>query len=142
MKKYRGGELVPQGVYLNLSTLELVQLYGDTRLLPGSGEVKYLKTPAALAVVAGPFVGLAFIIFLPLIGILGIIGFLGYKSGQWVQVFGRKALQPAIIGWKPGISYLTRRGGTPKGEEPAKGAPGGLTELEQEIARRRQRGEK
>ncbi len=141
MKRYHGRELVPRGVYLNLSTLEFVQLYGDTRVLPGSGEVKYLKTPAALAVVAGPFAGLAFIIFLPLIGILGVIGFLGYKLGQLVWFFGRKALHLAIIGWEPGISYLTRRGGTPKGEEPAKGAQGGLPELEQEIAKRRQQGE-
>ena len=56
--------------------------------------------------------GLAFIIFLPLIGTLGIIGFLTYKSGQWGQVFGRKTLQPSVTGLKAGIAYLTRRGGT------------------------------
>ncbi len=142
MKRYHGKEPVPRGVYLNLSTWELNQLYGDTLILPGSSEVKYLKVPAALAVIAGPFAGLAFIIFLPLVGIIGIIGFLAYKVGWWALVLGRRALQPVMIGWKPGIAYLVRRGGTHKEEKPVDLTTLTLTEIEQEIAKRRQRGEK
>lgn len=142
MRKYHGGESVARGVYLNLSTWEFVQLYGDTLILPGNGGVSYLKVPAALVVVAGPLAGLLFIIFLPLIGIIGIIAFLGYKVGRWAQILGRRTVQPVVLGWKPGIGYLTRQGGTHKKEKSVDLTELTLLELEKEMARRRQRGEK
>ncbi len=74
MTGYHGEQIVKEGFYLKQTTGEFVQLYGDNLILPGSMEVKYLKVPAAVVVVAGPFTGLAFIIFLPLIGIIGISG--------------------------------------------------------------------
>ncbi len=147
MRKYQGGEAIPRGVYLNLSTWELVQLYGENPVLPGSSEVKYVKVPAPLAVVAGPFAGLVFIIFLPFIGIMGILSFLAYNIGWVALVVGRKTLQPVMISWPPGRAYLTRKGGTPRGKKPTEELGEELpnmsmTEIEQEISRRRQRGEK
>jgi hypothetical protein len=147
MKKYQGGKAIPKGVYLNLSTWELAQLYGENPVLPGSAEVKYIKIPAPLTVVAGPFAGLLFIIFLPFIGIVGILSFLAYRIGWAAMILGRKTLQPVMISWKPGRAYLTRKGGTPKGEKPSGGPDEELPnmsihEIEQEISKRRQRGEK
>ncbi len=109
MAVYQGGQIVKEGFYLKRSTWEFEQLYGDNLILPGSMEVRYLKVPAAVVVVAGPFAGLAFIIFLPLTGIIGIMGFLAYKVGQWVQIFGRKALHLFAIGWKHITAYLIRQ---------------------------------
>lgn len=147
MKRYNGGETVPRGVYLNLSDWELIQLYGDIPALPGNGEVKYIKVPAVLAVLGGPFAGLAFIIFLPLAGIIGIISFLAYKMAWGALILGRKALQPVMISWNPGRAYLTRKGGTAQEKkpvaEPGKEPPGvSNSEIEEEIARRRQQGER
>jgi len=147
MKRYYGGEATPKGVYLNLSTWELVQLYKDKPVLPGGSEVKYTRVPAPLAIIAGPFAGLAFIIFLPFIGIVGLVSFLAYKIGQGALLLGRRTLQPVMISWKPGTAYLTRKGSTPRGKKPAE-ARGetppdtGTTEIEKEISRRRQDGEK
>ncbi|MFC1987559.1 hypothetical protein ACFLVH_03330 [Chloroflexota bacterium] len=147
MKKYQGGEAIAAGVYLNLATWELVQLYDEKPVLPGKSGVKYVKVPAPFAVLAGPFAGLAFIIFLPFIGIVGIISFLAYKIGQGALVLGRKTLQPVMIGWKPGRAYLTRKGGAPRAEklteEPEPGLPDmSITDIAEEISKRRQRGEK
>ena len=147
MKRHSGGEKVARGVYLNLSNWELTQLYGDTPVLPGNGKVKYIKIPAVLAVIGGPFAGLAFIIFLPLVGIIGIISFLAYKIAWGALILGRKALQPVMISWNPGRAYLTRKGETAKEKKPAKELaeelPGmSINEIEEEIARRRQQGER
>ena len=147
MKRYNGKETVPRGVYLNLSTWELIQLYGDTRVLPGGSEVKFIKVPAPLAVLGGPFAGLFFIIFLPFAGIIGILSFIAYKVGWWALALGHKALQPVMLGWKPGQAYLTRKGGTSKGRRLAEDRDRELDnmtigEIEQEIARRRREGEK
>jgi len=147
MRRYYGKETVIKGIYLNLSTWEFVQLYGDTLVLPGNSEVSYIRVAAALAVLGGPLAGLAFIIFLPFAGIIGILSFLAYKIGGWALVLGHKVLQPVMIGWKPGRAYLTRKGGTSVGRKPAEERGGKLedtavTEIEQDIAKRRQqRGE-
>ncbi len=147
MKRYCGGEAIPKGVYLNLSTWELVQLYGENPVLPKTNEIKYIKVPAPLAVVAGPFAGLAFIIFLPFVGIMGIISFLAYKIGWGALAVGHKVLQPVMISWKPGRAYLTRKGDTSRKKRPPeeidKELPNmSITEIEEEISRRRQQGEK
>ena len=112
MIDYHGGQAVSKGYYLKRSTWEFDSVARGGGILPGNKETHYSRVPLPVVVVGGPLMGLAFIIFLPLIGTLGIIGFLAYKSRQWGQVSGRKALQPAATGLKAGIAYLTRRGGT------------------------------
>ena len=133
MTGYHGGQVAKEGFYLKRTTGECVQLYGDNLILPGSMEVKYLKVPAAVVVVAGPFAGLAFIIFLPLTGIIGIIGFLAYKVGQWVHIFGRKTLQPAVTGLKADIAHFTRRDGTHVVREVARTEAMGLGQFLQPL---------
>ena len=140
MRTYRGTEEGHEGVYLNLTNGEFVQLYEKTRLLPGTHEVKYIKVPAVLAMMAGPFVGLAFIIFLPFAGIAGFVGYLGYWLWRGIMAMERWTLQLAAAGWNPGRAYFTRHGGTPA-KKPEVKANEELTKLEEEITTRRQRGE-
>ena len=141
MRKYSSGEKAPQGVYLNLSTWELVQLPREAPILPRAGQAQYLKVPVALAAAVAPLAGLAFILFLPLIGIVGGGGLLAYKVGRWARDRGLRAIQPATVDWNPGVAYLVRRGRAPKEEASAAGAEEGLTKMENEIAGRRQQGE-
>lgn len=141
MKKYSSGERAPHGVYLNITTWELVQLHGGTPVLPGGGQAQYIKVPAALAVAVGPFAGLAFIIFLPLIGIVGVSGLIAYKVGRWAWHRGHRAMQPAAVDWSPGMAYLVGQGRVPNEDEAAAGAGEGLARMENEIAGRRQHGE-
>ncbi len=140
MRTYRGTEEGPGGVYLNLTNGEFVQLHEKTRLLPGTREVKYIKVPAALAMIAGPFIGLAFIIFLPFAGVAGFVSYLGYWLWRGIMAMERWTLQLAAAGWNPGRAYFTRHGGTPA-KKPEVKADEELTELEEEITTRRQRGE-
>ncbi|MDP2952718.1 MAG: hypothetical protein Q8O76_05335 [Chloroflexota bacterium] len=141
MRQYKGREMAPQGVYLNLSTWELVQLHEKPPVLPGGSEIRYVKLPGPMVMVLAPLAGLALVVFLPLIGILGLTGFLAYKVGRGVWGLGRRAVQPVATGWKPGMAYLTKRPRTPEGKEETKGAEGELKELEDEVTKRRQRGE-
>lgn len=138
MKRYQGGETVAKGIYLNLSDWEYIQLFAEKNVLPASS--RYLKVPAALAVLTGPLGGLVFIIFLPLVGIVGLVSFLGYKAWSGAVVLGRKAVQPVVIGWKPGRAYLTRKGGKERKPD-AGGESETITEIEREIAKRRKQGE-
>jgi hypothetical protein len=147
MKIYRGGQEITKGVYMSLSKWEMVQQYGEKPVLAGTSEERYFKVPAPLAMIAGPFAGLAFILFLPFIGIVGIVSFLAYKLGRGALTLGRKGLQPVMVSWMPGRAYLTRKGGVPVGKTPdnelnARLPHMSISEIEEEITKRRDRGEK
>ncbi|MBI2861012.1 MAG: hypothetical protein HYX91_05845 [Chloroflexi bacterium] len=82
MKRYCGGDRVPRGIYMNMSSWEFEQFYGERRILDGGKETAYIRVPAAIAATFGPLAGLAFVIFLPLAGIVGIVSFAGYKLSR------------------------------------------------------------
>ncbi len=66
-RKFQAGEAAPAGTYWSLKTLEMVTISQDGECLPqGEKEgVTYFRAPLPLVLLAGPFVGLAFVIFLP-----------------------------------------------------------------------------
>lgn len=66
VRKYRGGEWVPGGTYLNSKAWELHLVEGEGEYLPAGESVTYYRAPLPLVLVLGPVVGLAFVIFLPL----------------------------------------------------------------------------
>jgi hypothetical protein len=63
--RYRPGERVRRGTYLNGKTWELVSVTRNGDPLPASKGVTYYRAPLPLVLLVGPFVGLAFVIFLP-----------------------------------------------------------------------------
>lgn len=140
MKKYRGTEKGPRGVYLNLANGEFVQLHEKARLLPGTKEVNYIRVPPVLAMIAGPFIGLAFIIFLPLVGIAGFVSFVGYRLWRAIVTVERRTVQLGAAGWNPERAYFIRHGTNPD-ENPEAKSEEELEKLEEEITIRRQSGE-
>ncbi|MFH1647678.1 MAG: hypothetical protein ABID71_08360 [Chloroflexota bacterium] len=140
MKRYHGAERGPKGAYLNTSTGEFVQITEEAPFLPGGSEAKYVRMPSVLAMITGPFAGLVFIIFLPFVGIAGVIGYLGYKLGQGIVSLERKTVHNVAVGWQPGRAYFTRRGRPDR--KPAATDEKELSELEEEITKRRKSGER
>ena len=85
MTTYKGGDTVKRGFYASLKrwTIEMVEPEAGT--LEGEADERYFKVPVPVMLVAAPFMGAAFVIFLPLIGFL-MIGKL-----LWMKVSGRGA---------------------------------------------------
>ncbi len=99
MKEYRGGTPVRNGVYFNRTSGELIQVHDKDHRLPGGREDRFVRVPGALAAVCGPFAGLAFVFFLPLIGIIGFAGFIAYKAWQGTKfVFGKRQTERQLGG--------------------------------------------
>jgi hypothetical protein len=69
MEKYGSGTKAGKGTYVNLSTGEFLVLASERDTLPDGATAKYLKVPIGLVFVAGPMIGLAYILFLPLAGL-------------------------------------------------------------------------
>jgi hypothetical protein len=89
---YRGGQKVKEGTYVGLASGEWLHIPKQGGILPGEGKKRYLSMPVA-AVIA-PVLGLAYLIFLPLVGfVLG--GGLMIRKG-WLAARGaaRRTAEP------------------------------------------------
>lgn len=87
MKERYGGTAVRPGIYLNLGTGEYVERRSPDLVLPGAAADRYVRVPKPLAAILIPFTGLAFVIFVPLMGFVAVVGLLAYKV--------RRAFRPA-----------------------------------------------
>ena len=63
--RYSPGESVRRGTYLSSKSWELVSITRDGDPLPTGEGVTYYRAPLPLVLAVGPFVGLAFVVFLP-----------------------------------------------------------------------------
>ena len=98
-----GGHTVTAGTYWNMMNGERIDL-AQEGVLPGSG--RYVKAPAALALAAGPVLGLVFAVFLPFIAIAMALTLLGRAI---IEGMVHAATSAAVFGWRPIESYLAGR---------------------------------
>lgn len=131
MLVYYGGKWVKAGTYWKLSNGECVTVPGEGGVLPGGKEMRYLRKP--LVAVAGPLMGLLFLIFLPFIGIVVVASLAAYRLGQALKAMGRAVAQTVVPIWKPGEAHLAR--GKQRQKE---GKEDKLAALEKEIETKKQ----
>lgn len=107
MRRYKGNEKVEPGLYFNPRRVSFKSVDGEARL-PGAREDLYLRVPAIALLVAGPALGLTYVIFLPFIGFAMLTW---AASGKLAEVAGRgveasvSVLKPA---WRPAMAFLSR----------------------------------
>ena len=101
----KGGHTVPAGTYWNMANGERVDMEQEG-VLPGSGNEMYIKAPAAMALAAGPVLGLIFAVFLPFIGIVMTLGLVARKLGEAVADAAAGSMS---FGWRPIEAYLAGR---------------------------------
>jgi hypothetical protein len=108
MKTYRGHQLVEPGIYFNARQLTFKSLDDDGRLPGGEVDV-WRRVPALALLIVGPLMGLAYAIFLPLIGFAMVGGALLRKAGELAVEAGHatgRVLRPA---WQPARAFFSRR---------------------------------
>jgi len=103
MKRYYGGDKVQRGAYFAYPSLEFHSISQNGGSLPAL-KGWYVNLPGPLMLVAGPLLGLAFIIFLPLIGIVAVAAYIGkhlllpaLRTGA--RAVGEAVLVPVQIGY-------------------------------------------
>ena len=101
----KGGHKVQAGTYWNMANGERVDL-DQEGVLPGNAREMYIKAPAAMAIAAGPVIGLIFAVFLPFIGIVMTLGMVGRKLGEAVADAAAGSMS---FGWRPIEAYLAGR---------------------------------
>ena len=113
MKRYHGGEKVHPGLYFNLTELAFASI-DEAGCLPGKKAEEYRKVPVAALLIAGPILGAAYVVFLPVIGfamLASVAGRKGLEIATHAVHSGVRVLEPT---WEPRRAFLSRRKHAPK----------------------------
>lgn len=107
MRRYSGGEWVKAGLYFNARQLAFRSQDAAGRLPGGAGEV-YRRVPTVALLVAGPVLGLAYVVFLPFLGVAMVTWLVGVKAAQVLGGVVQGAVHVLRPGWQPALAYFSR----------------------------------
>ncbi len=138
-ERMHGGTLVKEGTYFSLKEGEFISVPAEGDYLPGTTDTTFIKTPLAMVLLLGPVLGLTFVIFLPMAVPL-LVGML------IIQRLKRRApaRELAYLQANQLNSNRDKRSAESKGATSADqvGLDELISQLEEEAAGRRKRGEK
>ncbi|HTG00431.1 MAG TPA: hypothetical protein VK654_07555 [Nitrospirota bacterium] len=97
-----GGQTVAGGTYWDITTGYRVDLDKEG-VLPGDSSTKYLKASSGAILVAGPILGLVYIIAMPVTGVAAFLGLLLQRIAASALGLGRHII---YFDWRPAESYL------------------------------------
>ena len=133
MTTFSGNQQVKSGYYFSTNTLSVEVIGEEGGRLPGAATTRYVSVPFPALFLIIPVVGLAFLIFLPLVG----FGLIGYALVQRVTGHVAKEATAFAATVAPpqatGAAYLGGREAEKKNE---KVGPE-LEKLEQEVSDKR-----
>lgn len=131
MKRYRGGDDAPPGVYLNPRAMSFHSVQRAAPL-PGDWEDKYQRVPAVAAIVIGSALGGLYVIALPLIGcaVLGWIA--GVKALELIAAAAVAAVRVFKPSWRPARASFAPSARTRHGQP---GTDLWLEEVKKELER-------
>lgn len=103
MRTYKGGNKVGEGTYWDLSKGHRMDIEKEG-ILSGDSSSTYYRIPSGLLLLAGPIIGLLYVILLPFIGIT-TVGLLAVRKvvGGLLSLIGKSI----SFGWRPKEAYLT-----------------------------------
>jgi len=102
MLQYKGGQRVGKGSYWNLSSGTRVDIL-DEGTLPGNDRATYRRFPPGIVLLAGPVIGLFYVIALPFMAVGTILALAGKKVLSSMS----NALGNLVsFGWRPSEAHL------------------------------------
>ena len=108
MSKYHGGQTAKSGFYWNTRTWAITMTERQGGVLPGDGQDRYTRIPVVAMLLVAPFMGAAYVLFLPFIGIAMVVDFVARRLGRGVKT-GALAMTAAVSPqWRPGEAYLAK----------------------------------
>jgi hypothetical protein len=102
MLTYKGGNKVEKGTYWELSSGQRIDVANEA-ILNGDNSSTYLRMSAGFMLLAGPVIGLLYVVLLPFIGIATVATVATRKVVGGVFNLIGKSLS---LGWRPRTAYL------------------------------------
>jgi len=103
MLSYNAGHKVGKGTYWNLANGQRIDVEQEA-ILSGGASSTYLRLPTAMMLIAGPIIGLFYVICLPFIGIATILSLAARTIINGLLSLIGKSLS---FGWRPREAYLS-----------------------------------
>ena len=102
MLTYKGGNKVAKGTYWELSSGQRIDV-AEEAILGGDASSTYLRMSAGFMLLAGPVVGLLYVVLLPFIGIATVAAVAAQKIvGGAINLVGKSL----SFGWRSRTAYL------------------------------------
>jgi hypothetical protein len=102
MLTYKGGNKVEKGTYWELSSGQRIDVANEA-ILSGDNSSTYLRMSAGFMLLAGPVIGLLYVVLLPFIGIATVATVAARKViGGAFNLIGKSL----SFGWRPRTAYL------------------------------------
>ena len=136
MATNRGGDTVKGGYYWNLEKWDATFVEGPFGELPGSSAEIYRGIPTAALLLAAPFMGALFVMFLPFIGIALLLQHITRAAIEAAGDVIERVLRSVSPTWRPGMAFLAGKARRTRHAEKAANNPE-LEALEKEIEERR-----
>ncbi len=113
MVVYKGGTVVERGLYWNPMDGQRVDVREDG-ILRGDESSSYLKVSPAGLLVMAPFIGMIYVMFLPLFGVgaflvswlVPVIGTLVAAAATGIRVCSRIYMKGVFFHWNPSRAYF------------------------------------
>ncbi len=103
MLSYKTGSRVGKGTYWDLSNGQRIDVDQEA-ILSGEASATYFRIPASIMLLAGPVIGLFYVLTLPFIGIATIATLaIGRVVSGVVSLIGKSL----SFGWRPREAYLS-----------------------------------
>ena len=80
----KGGSKTRGGLYWKKGEWEIVTVEGKNGMLPGTEDTEYVRVPGTLFAPLALLLGLAFYLFLPLIGFAMVLSVIAKKIWSWI----------------------------------------------------------
>jgi hypothetical protein len=103
MLSYKAGHRVGKGTYWDLSNGQRIDVEQEA-ILSGDISATYFRIPASMMLLAGPIIGLFYVLCLPFIGIATIATLaIGRVVSGLLSLVGKSL----SFGWRPREAYLS-----------------------------------
>ena len=102
MFRYIGGQTVGSGTYWDMMNGSSID-FDQEGTLPGGNGTKYLKASSGAILILGPLIGVAYIVFLPMVGIGTALSLIVKKTLGGLFILGKHMIS---FGWRPTEAYL------------------------------------
>ncbi len=107
MKRYTANQTVEPGFYMNLRQLAF-EMKDEAGPLPGGAGDVYRRVPVLAMLALAPFIGLAFVVFLPFVAFATVAWLGAVKGGELAGHLVRSAARAVKPGWEPALAFLSR----------------------------------
>jgi len=108
MFRHTGGETTRHGFYWNARTWAITVVERQGGELPGDARDRYARIPVLAMLVVAPFMGAAYVMFLPFIGFAMVLDFVARRVGRGAKASALTLSAVVSPRWRPGEAYLAK----------------------------------